>query len=466
MAYQKPEKAENSLEQDVMLKIMAVKSNFRKSKDRQIAFERFLRDYYEHLHDSQNTTQEYLARSLTALHRSLDQPDLVEPELLVHYITEIVRFVGDVGLGSEFTEKFVDRAMQVYHQAGYSLTELYLLKAKYLPVNGIEHSEREKVFLEARRYAEDTGTREDQVLVLLELAEYYTVVSQYKKSIALCHECEQLIESDNSLQQYFPLVLTDLGMNYFCLLDLTRSKEYFLKTEALLQLERNDYQERNQRSLGKRVLSNALHYLGRIAYLRNDLALAMQYYVEAHRYQQLGLDDAGAIAFYHLRMGELLLQALLVNQARDHLHTCQEIIHATIVAGTAHIQLQLAWATLYEIEGNYVRARESIAEALKKARENNTSRMELLCLRKLLQLEARHCHLYGIGYAAFQILKTGQNGELRKNGLVSFIKTLEPLKMLPHFFYNFLHTKIHQKHILKVCTCPIHLPQSTTTLMQ
>jgi hypothetical protein len=127
MAYQKPEKAENSLEQDVMLKIMAVKSNFRKSKDRQIAFERFLRDYYEHLHDSQNTTQEYLARSLTALHRSLDQPDLVEPELLVHYITEIVRFVGDVGLGSEFTEKFVDRAMQVYHQAGYSLTELYLL---------------------------------------------------------------------------------------------------------------------------------------------------------------------------------------------------------------------------------------------------------------------------------------------------------------------------------------------------
>jgi tetratricopeptide (TPR) repeat protein len=419
--------------------IDTVQRRFRKNTYRRNAFESVLRDYYEHLHKRGTTTQDYIAKALGTLHMVLNQPTLVSRRVLIDCTTEILRFVGEVGLGVEFAEQFVDRIIHIYQQEGYSLAELYVAKSRYLPVTGIEHHDREKIFLEARSYAEKIGNHEDVVLILLELAEYYTLVSQYKKSIIVCQECDQIIALHDTLQKHHPLVLVNLGMNYFCLFNFAQAKDYFLKAASLLQTvhpDENDYYQQMH------VLSNALHYLGREEQRCGNFALAMRYYMDAYQCQQRGLQEAGgAVAFYHLRMGELLLQMSLIDHARDHFHVCQEMINTSIVVGTANIQLQLAWGVLYEREGNYERARACMQGALAEARKNNTSRMELRCLQKRFLMECRHYRFHSVARIFFDIVKTMRNGELRKGSILRFVRLLRPSKLLQRLFPAFLKKK-------------------------
>lgn len=63
-------------------KISIAKNSFQKEKHRQVTFGRVLRDYYERLRNSDTSTQEYIARSLTALHYVLNKPELIDPQLL------------------------------------------------------------------------------------------------------------------------------------------------------------------------------------------------------------------------------------------------------------------------------------------------------------------------------------------------------------------------------------------------
>lgn len=443
-------------EEQIAQRIFTVKSGFHKVKDRSSAFNRVLRDYYEHLCNSDSSTQEYIAKSLTTLHSVLNQPELVEQDLLLDYISEVIRFVGNVGLGLEFGQAFIDRAIRIYKQAGYPLTNLYLVKARFLPVNELEHPDRESVFLEARSYAVCNNDQEGLVRVLLALSEYYTGVSQYRKSIDVCKECEKLTKVDNDLLKYYPSVLTNLGITYFTLLALERARFYLLQAEGLLTQELTEQSERGDQYFGKRVLGTVLHYLGRDAEMRGDLQKAMYYYVAGHKYQQLGSEDLDAIAFYHLRMGELLSTASLVDQACDHLRESQTVINTIVIAGTASIQVRLAWTAIYSKEGNYEKAREAVKGAQEEARQKHTSRIELRCLLKLFHLEIRHLQLHHVIYTAFQIMKTGRDGELRRGGVFRFVKRFVSLKFLWRLSHLYLKGS-DRKPPLSTCTCPIHL---------
>lgn len=441
--------------QEVDQKIVAVRHGFQRAKSRQTAFGRALRDYDERLRKSESSTREDIEKCLIALHGVLNQPELVEQQLLVDYIKEVLRFVGDVGLGYEFGEAFIDRAMHVYKQAGYSLTELFLMKAHFLPINDVEHPAREKIFLEARSYAQEHGEQEGLVRVLLGLSGYYTTTSQYKKSIAECKECEQLIQLNSQLQKYYSPVLTNLGINYFTLLDIDRARPYLLQAYELLIKEVTEQNERGDAYTGKRTLGTVLHYLGRIAEMQGDLQSTMQYYVEGHRYQQLASENLDAIAFYHLRMGELLTSASLLDLARDHLEQSQKMINDIVIAGTAHPQLRLAWATIYNKEGLYEKARECILGALDESRQRHTSRIELRCLLKLFRLEIRYLRPYRAIYTGFQILKTRRGGELKRNEAFIPAQMWIVLKFLWHFTFPFL--KGRKRHTpLLTCICPIH----------
>ena len=67
--------------------------------------------------------------------------------------------------------------------------------------------------------------------------------------------------------------------------------------------------------------------------------------LKQYRYQHLFVQEPRArCAFYHLRLGELLISASLVEQARDHLMLSQEIFDAIQYSSSGRLQVSLAWS--------------------------------------------------------------------------------------------------------------------------
>jgi hypothetical protein len=175
------------------------------------------------------------------------------------------------------------------------------------------------------------------------------------------------------------------------------------------------------------------------------------------------------LAFYHLRLGELLISASLVEQARDHLLQSQEIFDAIQFSSSGRLQVSLAWAALYNKEENYERAREYILDAREEAREKHFPRGELWCLVKLFWLESGHFQLHRAIVTCIQVLGTWRQGELRRN---------EAFRLFGHYLLQVLSTPFkllnRTPHTvmgagtlnarLDACICPLHqLPASSSS---
>ena len=89
--------------------INATKVGFRHAKDKRNAFERVLRAYYERLRTAQTPSQADIAQSLHALYGALNTPELVDQQLLINFISVIIRFVENAGVGYAFSKAFMDR---------------------------------------------------------------------------------------------------------------------------------------------------------------------------------------------------------------------------------------------------------------------------------------------------------------------------------------------------------------------
>ncbi len=449
--------------------IYATKAGFRQAKDRRSAFERVLRDYYERLRTSQSPSQEDIAQSLHALYGALNTPELVDQQLLINFISVITRFVENAGVGYAFSKAFMDKAISVYRLAGFSPIELYQEKADLLRLNQMESAEREQALMEAKTYAEATNNAETLLKVLLSCAVYYTEVSHYQKALQVCQECEQLIQRNSQLQKYQPKLLTFFGMNYTPLFKYQPAKSYLLRAKALLDAERDRWDEAEGDDIWVSTMETIHHYLGRIAEGEGHVEEAMHYYIEEYRYLQMFAQEPRArIAFHHLRLAELLISASLVEQAREHLLLSQEIFDAIQFSSSGRLQVSLAWAALYSKEGNYVRAREYVLDARAEARNKHFPRGELWCLVKLFWLELGHFYLYRAIVTFIQALGTWRHGELRRN---------EGFRLFGHYLLQVLsipfkllkrtpHTVMGAGTLnarLNTCICPLHqLPASSS----
>ena len=336
--------------QDIQDTIRQTRTGYRMFPGKSRSFEMVLRDYYGKLHASQSPTRDFIEKSFTALSGALNQPGLVDQTLLINYIAEIVRFVENVGLGFEFGREFIDRAIDVYRQANSPLIDLYLAKASFLGLDRLENPEREITLLEARRYAETTNDIEGLLRVLIRLAEYYTEVSLYEKSLQACREGEALIlsDTDQRLQRYYPRVVTNFGMNYTTLFNYNLAEQYLLKAKELLEqsLKEQDEYALSRWFLTNRYMATVLHYLGRIAEAKGKLEEAMTAYVQGQGFQDLCPEEVSANAFYHLRLGELLIAASLLEQASDHIRISQKMFDDIQSLSSGKVQVGLAWASI------------------------------------------------------------------------------------------------------------------------
>lgn len=451
--------------------IAATKEDFRQAKDRRNAFERVLRDYYDRLRTSQSPSREDIAQSLHALYGALNTSELVDQQLLINFIAVITRFVESAGVGYAFSKAFMDKAIHVYRLAGFSPIELYQAKADLLRLDQLESAEREQALLEAKRYAEDSGNVETLLKVLLSCAVYYTEVSQYQKALQVCQECEQLIERHSHLQKYKPMLLTFFGMNYTPLFKHQLAKSYLMQAKVLLDTERDRRDDAANQEIWASPMETIHHYLGRILEAEGHLQEAMRYYVEGYRYLQMFAQEPRArVAFYHLRLAELLISASLVEQARDHLLMSQEIFDAIQFSSSGRLQVSIAWGALYSKEGNYARAREYVLAAREEARNKHFQRGELWCLVKLFWLELGHVHLYRAIVTFIQALGTWRHGELRRNEafrlfghyLLRVLST--PFKLLNRTPHTVMGSRTFNAR-LNTCSCPLHqlLASSSST---
>lgn len=447
--------------------INAIKADFRQAKDRRNAFERVLRDYYEHLRISQSPPQEYIAQALPALYGALNTPELVDQQLLIDFISAIIRYVENAGLGYTFSKAFMDKAISVYCQAGFSPLELYHEKASLLRLNQLESAEREQALLEARRYAEATDNAETLLRTLLSCAVYYTEVSQYQKALQVCQECQELIEHYKELQKYKAKLLAFVGMNYTPLFKYQLAKSYLLQAKTLLDAERDKMEDVGQDDdIWVSTMETIHHYLGRIAEAEGHVQEAMRYYVEDYRYLHMFVQEPRArVAFYNLRLGELLISASLIEQARDHLRLSQEIFDAIQYSSSGRLQVSLAWAALYSKKGNYIWARDYLITARQETQSRQFLRGELWCLVKLFWLELGHFHLLRAIATFIQALGTWRHGELRRNEgfrlfgyyLLQVLST--PFKLLRRTPHTVMGAGAFNV-ALTACTCPLHQPAS------
>src|SRR6266550_8912557 len=331
----------------------------------------------------------------------------------------------------------------------------------------MESAEREQALMEAKTYAEATNNAETLLKVLLSCAVYYTEVSHYQKALQVCQECEQLIERHSHLQKYKPKLLTFFGMNYTPLFKYQLAKSCLMQAKALLDAERDRWDEAENYDIWVSSMETIHHYLGRILEAEGHLQEAMRYYVEEYRYLQMFAQEPRArLAFYHLRLGELLISASLVEQARDHLLLSQEIFDAIQFSSSGRLQVSLAWAALYSKEENYARAREYLLAAREETRSKHFSRGELWCLVKLFWLELGHFHLYRAIATFIHALGTWRQGELRRNEgfrlfghyLIQVFST--PFKLLRRAPHNVMGAGTLNAS-LTTCICPLHQPASS-----
>ena len=379
---------------------------------------------------------------LHTLDWALSQPELVNPELLATYITELARLMENAGAGLDFRTA-IDKAIDLYNATGQSTVDLYLAKVEYLRLTDTESSEKEKSLKAATQAAK---LPEDSIKVMLKLIQYYIDSSQYRLAIETCRECEKIISDNTNLHHYSPKVSDLLGITFYYLFDYEIAKSH-LQRACELGDKHDDYH----------TIGEALHYLGRVAMDQGDPLQAMKNFIAGWQHQPENLADS---AWYHLRMGNLLTAANLVKQAGDHFRQAQDTFLRIEYDGSALVQVELGWADIYKAEKKYKIAEQHYFKAIAFAKKTQFTRGELLCLVKLFWLQL--IRLRRLDKALYTFFLAMANKEIRQNiGVKLVLKYLWQVVLIPYRWltgssYSVIGVSAKFSTSIDSCLCPIH----------
>ena len=401
-----------------------------------------LKDRIEEL-ESSLTTSKPVDNAYSLLHTlawALSQPDLVDPELLASYLSQLIRLMENAGSGLDFREA-IDRAIYYYQETGLPMVDLYLAKVEYLRLTDTESNEKEKILAEALKVV---NAPEDKMKVLIKTIQYFNDSSQYKPSLKKCQEALLLVEHDESLAKYLAKIYDLLGIVYYYLFDYKNAVVFLNKA--------CEYGEKYD----EHTLGEALHYKGRVASDQGDLLKAMHFFTEGITHQQFNIADS---AWYNLRMGNILSRSNLIQDAMDHLLLSQKQFSSIEYGGSAMPQVELAWSDIYKAQKKYVEAERHILLALKFSKETRFFRGQLLCLVSLFWFQLAYLHRLDKAIKTFFVAMT--NEEVWRNGGLSLIfsylaKVLViPYKWLTNKSYTIPGT-INVNTKIPACVCPIH----------
>lgn len=431
------------LKEQILSQTNFYKQNLHNKKYRVEPLQETIRDRIELVKDNNLSTLVIDAYSLLhTLDWALSQPELVNPELLAAYVTELARLMENAGAGIEF-RMAVDKAIDLYSAEEKSTVDLYLAKVEYLRLTDTGSQEKEKAL---RAAAQAAKSPEDSTKVMLKLAQYYIDSSQYKLAIQTCIECEKLISENTNLHYYSPKVSDLLGITFYYLFDYETAKSH-LHRACELGYKHNDHH----------TIGEALHYLGRVAMDQGDPLQAMNNFIAGWQHQPDNLADS---AWYHLRMGNLLVAVNLIKQASDHFRQAQDVFLRIEYDGSALVQVELGWADIYKAEKEYRLAEQHYFKAIEFAQRTQFTRGGLLCLVKLFWLQLIRLRRLDKALRTFFLAMV--NREIRQNiGAKLVLKylwqvVLVPYKRLTGSSHSVMGVSAKFSTTIDSCRCPIH----------
>lgn len=325
-----------------------MRARLRRQADR--CAERALAVYARDLHAYVENRQIPLnMKSYFAVLRNAHERDIGVPSGSLATFTErLVQVVTNLGRGGEFPEDtqflwLIEQVAMVLHENDQSTVDILLGCARYSASESVGSARR--VALINRAVAE-TRDDDERLRALRVEALFCIDISDYSNAHLILDRCDEMIASSPE-HPFRQQLAAARGTAYFYR-DEDRALECFWQavTPPSELVSADDY-------LATAV---ALHYTGRIALSRGHHAKALASLVLAERIKEVVAVEGTQVGFFHLRVGELLLDRGRRDQGVRHFEEAGRIFHTVRQRSSAEAQLDAALARVARIDGDLDRA--------------------------------------------------------------------------------------------------------------
>lgn len=382
---------------------------------------------------------------LHTLDWALSNPESTDPNDLATYLSELIRLMENAGAGLDFRD-LIDNAIAFYNANSQPAIDLYLAQVEYLRLTDTESKKKEDTLSRAIAAAQ---TPSDRIKVRLRLMQYYIDTSQYESSLEEFQRLEYLCMENDELKTYLPKLYDLTGITHFYHFDFVTAQDYLSRAATLA--DRSD----------DHTAGEALHYLGRIFVERGEPLQAMYHFIKGWERQPNNVADSG---WYHLRMGNLLVELGLIDQAKDHIGEAQELFRRIKYDGSAFVQVMLAWGDCLKAERSFSKAEEHYVIAINHSKITGFYRGELLSLVKLFWLQL--INMKRIDKAILTFSRAMIHPEIWRNiGIQLILQYVLRVIAIPVYFiikkpFNVAGVATSLQTPIQSCLCPIHLVTS------
>ncbi|BDT94147.1 hypothetical protein IFM12275_41230 [Nocardia sputorum] len=312
--------------------------------------------------------------ALDDLARSIEAD--IEPQVLralleyaLSYMLDVGADAGfDRGMGREFV-RLVEQLIDVLHRKGENTSGLLLELSRF-------HRQRSTIGAVRLRTLERAldlaASPVEHMDAMLAMAQFENDQSNFPAVRQWLEQCQTLAATDAELTRlYSSVFLSRMGWSYFYS-DTERAGQCYARA---IEAGRDDLDVPQIRQ----AVAEAHHFRGRLLAQSGDLLGAADEYVTAQHMSGTGLSGS---AYFHLRLGELLLDVDNLEHARFHLDRSDKAFDLTRDDSDGRALLAAGWARYFIKEGDIAAAEEMIERGLARARRDGLWRPQLILLQQ------------------------------------------------------------------------------------
>lgn len=320
--------------------------------------------------------------SYFAVLRSAHERDVgVQNGSLATFTERLVTVVTNLGRDGEFPEDtqfllLIGQVATVLHENDQSTVEILLECARYSASASVGSARR--VALIDRAVAE--ARNDDELLRALRVkALFYVDISDYGNAHLILDRCDSMI-ANSPEHRYRQQLAAARGTAHF-----------YRDEDRAIACFRRAVTPPSELASAEDHLATAvaLHFTGRIELSRGHHAKALACLVLAERVKAKVAIEGTQVGFFHLRLGEILVNRGRRDQGVSHFEEAGRIFHTVRQRSSAEAQLDAALARLARIDGDLDRAALLLSRATESARRDHFVRGELLFLSQLLMVQLR-----------------------------------------------------------------------------
>jgi tetratricopeptide (TPR) repeat protein len=358
--------------------------------------------------------------------------------------------------------KAIKELLQDYHNCGEAGTaDLYI--SKYICLQSLSGFVREAEEC-LQKAIELCGSKLENIEASLLLAIFYENISEYKKMKGILSKCELLSEeigNDEKLAKTYVL----FGHYYFYMFNFAKARNFLKKAASKIEKLGLGYSSEDKWIfLG---LNNCWHYIGRTYFEEYDFVKAASFYVKAQNIleencKQCGFTESpGAIAFYHLRLAQILDACQIKGSAEYHYQQSNRLfIEQNYPSGLAQVNLALANSIGDETDNypqdetdNFKKQEKEIKDSAAKALKVGYIRGEGMALLQMLDLYVKNRKIYLSFKLIGDIIWSKEVQKL--GGLVFLLSLIYKLGLKQYNKIKFYcNIKVRPHKTLRACPCP------------